>query len=30
VWNLFHSDRCLNIRAMVVQLNLDKETVEKA
>jgi hypothetical protein len=27
VQNLVHSDRCLSIRAMDVQLNLDKETV---
>jgi ribosomal protein S13 len=27
VRNLVHSDRCLNIRAMSVQINSDKETV---
>jgi hypothetical protein len=30
VRNLVHSDRCLRIRAVAVQLNLDKETVTKA
>jgi hypothetical protein len=30
VWNLVHSDRCLSIRGMAMQLNLDKETVDKA
>jgi hypothetical protein len=30
VRNLMHSDRRLSIRAMVVQLNLDKEQAEKA
>jgi predicted transcriptional regulator len=29
VWNLMHSDKCLNIRAVAMQLNLDKETVKK-
>jgi hypothetical protein len=29
VQNLVYSDRCLSIRAMAVQLNLYKETVEK-
>jgi arginyl-tRNA--protein-N-Asp/Glu arginylyltransferase len=27
VWNLVHSDKCLSVRALTVQLNLDKETV---
>jgi hypothetical protein len=27
VWNLMHLGRCLSIRAMAMQLNLDKETV---
>jgi hypothetical protein len=30
VQNLVHSDKCLHIRAMVVQLKLEKETVQKA
>jgi hypothetical protein len=30
VQNLVHSDRCSSIRALVVQLNLDKEMVKKA
>jgi hypothetical protein len=29
MWNLVHSDRCLWIRTMVVQLNLDKKNGEK-
>jgi hypothetical protein len=29
VQNLVHSDKCLSIRALAVQLNLDKETVRQ-
>jgi hypothetical protein len=28
-WNLMHSDRHLSIRAVAVQLQLDKETVKR-
>jgi len=30
VWNIVHSDRHSSIRAMAVQLNLDKVTVKEA
>jgi len=29
VQNMVHSDRCSSIRALVVQLNLDKETLRE-